>query len=141
LVKNGKPQGHGNKGGRDKRVEEKSKKNKLYENAIKNWPKDERPREKLFKSGAHALSNTELIAILLRNGAHGQSAIDLSKKIPSKFKILRNMSHTDIRDWKEFKGLGQAKIAQIRAALEIGRRFGEEKKEKRHKIKSSKDVI
>lgn len=119
----------------------KSVQRKVYEKAIKNWPEDERPREKLFKAGEHTLSNTELIAILLRSGTHGQSAIDLSRKILSKFKTFRNMSHTDISLWKEFKGLGQAKIAQIKAALEIGRRFGEEKREGRHKIKSSKDVI
>ena len=59
-------------------MEKKSKQRKVYEKAIKNWPKDERPREKLFKSGEHTLSNTELIAILLRNGTYGQSAIDLA---------------------------------------------------------------
>ncbi len=118
----------------------KSKQTKFYEKAIKNWPEDERPREKLFKSGEHTLSNTELIAILLRNGTHGQSAIDLSRKILSKFKTLRNMSHTDIRDWKEFKGLGQAKIAQIKTALEIGKRCMTEKNELKRKIKSSEEV-
>lgn len=120
----------------------KLKQTKIYENAIKNWPEDERPREKLFKLGEHALSNTELLAILLRSGVKGQSAIDLSRKIVSKFKTFRNMSHIDLRDWKEFKGLGQAKIAQIKAALEIGRRFREvETKEDRPKIKSSKDIV
>jgi len=108
--------------------------------SIKNWPKDERPREKLFKSGEHTLSNTELLAILLRSGVKGQSAIDLSRKILSKFSTFRNMSHTDIRDWKEFKGLGEAKIAQIKAAIEIGRRFLSENKETKIKIKSSRDI-
>jgi DNA repair protein RadC len=122
-------------------VEKKSRQRKVYEKAIKNWPKDERPREKLFKEGEHKLSNTELLAILLRSGVKGQSAIDLARKIIQKFKTFRNMSHTDIRDWKEFKGLGQAKIAQIRAALEIGRRFREEvAKEGKLKIRSSKTV-
>ena len=120
----------------------KSAQGKVYENAIKNWPKDERPREKLFKSGEHTLSNTELIAILLRSGVRGHSAIDLARSILSKFKTFRDMSHTDIRDWQEFKGLGQAKIAQIRAALEIGRRFREDEvKENQPKINSSKDIV
>lgn len=119
---------------------EKSKQRKVYEKAIKNWPKDERPREKLFKSGEHTLSNTELIAILLRNGTPGQSAVDLSRKILSKFKTFRNMSHTDLRDWKEFKGVGQAKIAQVRAAIEIGRRLLTEAKQPKEKVKSSKDI-
>ena len=108
---------------------------------IKNWPKDERPREKLLKSGEHTLSDTELIAILLRNGTNGQSAVDLSRKIIHKFKSFRNMSAIDLAGWKEFKGLGIAKIAQIKAALEIGRRFNEEKiKDDKPQIKSSQDV-
>lgn len=108
-------------------MEKESTQNKINEKAIKNWPKDERPREKLFKSGEHTLTNTELLAILLRSGTKGQSAIDLARKILSKFETFRNMSHTDISQWREFKGLGTAKIAQIKAALEIGRRFDEEK--------------
>jgi len=118
----------------------KSTKKKIYEKSIKNWPKDDRPREKLFKSGEHTLSNTELIAILLRNGTHGQSAIDLSRQIISKFKTFRDLSHTDIRDWKEFKGLGPAKIAQIKAAIEIGRRLLTENRTSKGKINSSKDI-
>ena len=74
--------------------------------SIKSWPKDDRPREKLLKNGEHRLSNTELLAILLRSGVQGQSAIDLARQILKKFKSFRNMSHTDIRDWEEFKGLG-----------------------------------
>ncbi|MCF7898051.1 MAG: DNA repair protein RadC [Candidatus Omnitrophica bacterium] len=113
-----------------------------YEKSIKNWPKDDRPREKLFKEGEHKLSNTELLAILLRSGVKGQSAIDLARKIIQKFKTFRNLSHTDLTQWKEFKGLGEAKIAQIRAAIEIGRRFQEEEiKQNKPKIKSAKDVI
>ena len=92
---------------------------------IKSWPKDERPREKLFKEGEHKLSNTELLAILLRSGIKGQSAIDLARKILQKFNTFRNMSHTDLSLWKEFKGLGQAKIAQIKAAIEINKAFFE----------------
>ncbi|MBL7131750.1 MAG: DNA repair protein RadC [Candidatus Omnitrophica bacterium] len=119
----------------------KTQPKKYSPSGIKSWPKDDRPREKLFKEGEHKLSNTELLAILLRSGVKGQSAIDLAHKILTKFKTFRNMSHTDIRDWKEFKGLGQAKIAQIKAAIEIGRRFGEEKIEEKPKIESSKDAI
>jgi DNA repair protein RadC len=100
--------------------------NKKYESAIKNWPEDERPREKLLRNGEHTLSNSELLAILLRTGVKGQSAIDLARKILQKFKTFRNMSHTDLSNWKEFKGLGNAKIAQIRAAIEVGRRFRED---------------
>ena len=86
---------------------------KVYEKAIKNWPKDDRPREKLLKKGAQALSNSELLAILLRIGTKGSSAIDLARKVIKKFGTFRNLAHTDVRDWMEFKGLGSAKIAHI----------------------------
>jgi len=102
-------------------------KNKTKPHWIKNWPADERPREKLFKNGEHTLSNTELLAILLRTGFKGSSAIDLARKVIQKFGTFQNMSHTDIRDWAEFRGLGKAKIAQIRSAVEIGRRLNQQK--------------
>jgi len=93
---------------------------------IKAWPKDDRPREKLLKHGERSLSNSELLAILLRTGFKGQSAIDLARKILERFGTFRNMSHSDDRSWKGFKGLGPAKIAHVKAALEIGRRFRED---------------
>lgn len=109
---------------------------------IKNWPKDERPREKLIRYGEHHLSDTELLAILLRSGVTGQTAIDLARNIMFQFKSFRNMSHTDLSVWKQFKGVGIAKITQIKAALEIGRRFNEEQlKDKKPIVKSSKDVV
>lgn len=113
---------------------------KVYEKAIKNWPKDDRPREKLLKFGEHTLTNAELLAILLRSGIKGNSAVDLGRKLITKFNTFRNMSHTDISQWKEFKGLGDTKICQIKAALEIGRRFMTEKKESKEKVKSSKEI-
>ncbi|MEW6088493.1 MAG: DNA repair protein RadC [bacterium] len=118
----------------------KNCKKKIYEKAIKNWPQDERPREKLLRCGEHTLSDTELLAIILRTGIKGQSAVDLSRTIIQKFKTFRNMGHTNIKDW-DIKGLGMAKIAQVKAAIEIGRRFGEEiLKGKKVKIETSHDV-
>ena len=115
---------------------------KKESSGIKNWPADDRPREKLLLRGAGALSNSELLAILLRTGAAGVSAIDLARRIIDKFGTFRNMSHTDIREWKEFKGLGPAKIAQIQAALEIGRRFREDEvRPQQQKIASARDVV
>lgn len=109
---------------------------------IKNWPSDDRPREKLLRCGAGALSNSELLAILLRTGVKGVSAIDLARRMIEKFGTFRNMSHTDLREWQEFKGLGPAKIAQIKAALEIGRRFREDEvRSTKPKIASAKDVV
>ncbi len=109
---------------------------------IKNWPQDDRPREKLLQKGPGALSNSELLAILLRTGVKGTSAIDLARRMLDQFGTFRNMSHTDMRQWQEFKGLGPAKIAQIQAALEIGRRFREDEvRSANPKIASAKDVI
>lgn len=109
---------------------------------IKNWPVDDRPREKLLKKGARALTNSELLAILLRTGAKGVSAIDLARKIMKKFGTFRNMLHVDVRDWKEFKGIGNAKVAHIQSALEIGRRFREDEASAgKQKISSAKDIV
>jgi DNA repair protein RadC len=115
---------------------------KTKNSGIKSWPQDDRPREKLLKKGANALSNSELLAILLRTGVKGVSAIDLARRIIDKFGTFRNMNHTDMREWNEFKGLGPAKIAQIQAALEIGRRFREvEVLPPKQKIASAPDVV
>ncbi|MBI3633631.1 MAG: DNA repair protein RadC [Candidatus Vogelbacteria bacterium] len=109
---------------------------------IKSWPEDDRPREKLLKKGAGTLSNSELLAILLRTGTNGTSAIDLARNILKKFGTFRDMAYTDTRDWKEFKGLGGAKIAHIQAALEIGRRCQQENVATgKQKIASAKDVV
>ncbi len=110
--------------------------------SINNWPKEDRPREKLLNNGEHTLNNSELLAILLRTGMKGQSAIDLARKILSEFKTFRGMSHADLSQWRKFKGLGQAKIAQIKAAIEIGRRFREDHiKEKKLCVESAEDVV
>ena len=110
--------------------------------SIRNWPEEDRPREKLFRKGAGALSNSELLAILLRTGTNGTSAIDLARKVLSKFGTFRNMAHTDSRDWKELKGLGSAKIAHIQAALEIGRRYREDEViTGKQKITSAKNIV
>jgi len=83
-------------------MEKESGKSKIYKKAtcpersrgIKNWPEDDRPREKLLKFGEHTLTNAELLAILLRSGVKGSSAVDLGRKIVAKFKTFRNLSHT-----------------------------------------------
>ena len=79
----------------------------IKEKSIKNWPVDDRPREKLLKKGPKALSNSELLAILLRTGTSGSSAIDLARSVIEEIWHLSKYGHTDVRDWKEFKGLGQ----------------------------------
>jgi len=107
---------------------------------IKSWPEGDGPREKLFKFGEHSLTNTELIAILLVSGTKGKSALDLARDIILEFGSFGGMSHTDIKRWMRLKGVGRAKIAQVRSALEIGRRFGEEKVKNGIIISSSKQA-
>ncbi len=113
----------------------------MLKNSIIHWPKDDRPREKLLQKGEKTLSNSELLAIILRTGTKGHSAVDLSRQILDHFGTFRAMAHTDPSQWSQFKGLGNAKLAQLKAAIEIGRRFREEEiKEDRPQIKSAKDV-
>ncbi len=111
--------------------------------SINNWPREDQPREKLLRHGEHTLSDSELLAIIVRSGAKGLSAVDLARKIMHKFKTFRNLSHTDPSQWVEFRGwgLGSAKITQIKAAVEIGRRLGEtEARVFRTRVESSSDV-
>lgn len=110
---------------------------------INNWPREDRPREKLVRHGEHTLSDSELLAIIIRSGAKGLSAVDLARKILHKFKTFRNFSHTDPSQWEEFRGLGlgSAKITQIKAAVEIGRRLEEtQARIFRTRVESSSDV-
>ncbi|MDD4939023.1 MAG: DNA repair protein RadC [Candidatus Omnitrophica bacterium] len=114
---------------------------RLYKSSIKNWPREDRPRERLFKNGEHTLSDSELLAVILGTGTRGKTAVDLARALLRKFADFRNMSHTDMSQWKGFKGLGQAKIAKIKAALEISRRCAESKTRRfRPKIRSSHDA-
>ena len=111
------------------------------EKSIKNWPEDDRPREKLLKNGEKSLSDAELLAIILRTGVKGNSALDLARVVVKKFGSFRKLSQAQMCDWKNFKGLGHAKIAQIRAAIEIGRRFFESHDHTTEiKIDGAKDV-
>jgi len=113
----------------------------MVKESIKKWPKNERPRERLFKYGEHTLSDAELLAILFRTGSKGMSAVDLGRQVLGHFKTFRNMSHTDISRMKAFKGLGNAKIAQLRASFEIARRFMAEPKKAAGPVKSPKDAV
>ncbi len=114
-----------------------------YSAAINNWPQEDRPREKLLRQGEHTLSDSELLAIIIRSGSRGLSAVDLARKILHKFKTFRSLSSTDPSEWEEFRGLGlgSVKISQIKAAVEIGRRLNEtEIKVSRPRLESSADV-
>lgn len=88
---------------------------------IKDMPEDERPRERLERHGASALSNSELLAILLRTGTKNHSAIDIANSILND-KGLPYLEQAEIAEMKSFHGLGSAKATQIKAAIELGRR-------------------
>lgn len=95
--------------------------------SIRHWPAGERPREKLLERGAGALSDAELLAIFLRTGLAGKSAVDLARELLSRFDGLRGLLGADRAGFCAAKGLGDAKYAQLQAVLEMGRRhLGEE---------------
>ena len=89
---------------------------------IVSWPKTERPREKLFHSGPETLSDGELMAVLLRIGKAGQSAEDLGRHLLAKFKGISGIDRAHIEELITVPGMGIAKTAQLKAAIEIGKR-------------------
>jgi DNA repair protein RadC len=90
--------------------------------AIRDWPIDERPREKLLDKGAAALSDPELLAILLRTGSRGRSALDVARELLKIFPSLRKLIAADRQAFCAAPGLGLARFAELQAALEIARR-------------------
>jgi DNA repair protein RadC len=95
-------------------------------NAIRNWPEDERPREKMHKRGAAALSDAELLALVLRTGdaAAGKSAIELGRELLERFNgSLRELAQAELNELQQIKGLGLAKASSIKAAFTLGSRF------------------
>ncbi|HRP23651.1 DNA repair protein RadC [Thauera sp.] len=90
--------------------------------AITDWPADERPREKLLARGASSLSDAELLAIFLRVGIRGQSAVDLARSLLSRFGSLTQMCSAAAEDFAAVPGMGLAKYAQLQAVMELSRR-------------------
>ncbi len=90
--------------------------------AITDWPEDDRPREKLLQKGPQALSEAELLAIFLRTGVKGKSAVDLARDLISRFGSLSALFAADLRTFSEAPGLGPAKYAQLQAAIEMAKR-------------------
>ena len=108
---------------------------------INKWVIDERPREMLLKQGADKLSLSKLLAIILRTGKEGESAEELARKLLNRFKSLRGIDLAPISEICKIEGIGTAKSAQIKAALELGKRLSRERAEKTKKIKKAEDVI
>jgi DNA repair protein RadC len=90
--------------------------------AITDWPQEQRPRERLIKHGAQSLSDAELLAVFLRVGVTGKSAVDLGRDMVSHFGSLNGLFSATLNDFSEINGLGPAKYAQFQAVLELARR-------------------
>ena len=108
---------------------------------ITQWAEEDRPREKMMLHGASALSNAELLAILIGSGNNEESAVELMRKILSDYRnSLSELGKASVDDLCRYKGIGLAKAISILAASELGKRRKEEKVEERRTIVSSKDV-
>lgn len=116
-----------------------------YENkrlTIKQWSVQDRPREKYAKGGATALTDAELIAILLRTGNPNDSAVELAKKLLAESgNSLNTLSGKSLRELSQVKGIGQAKAISLLSAFEIGNRIRAEKVEQQLQIQSCLDVV
>lgn len=114
----------------------------LSKGSIKSWSEDDRPREKLRDKGRGALSDAELIAILIGSGNSKQTAVDLSRDILKSFNnSLLQLSRSSLEELMRFKGIGEAKAISIAAALELGRRRAEDAAlEERPQIKNSRQA-
>ena len=111
-----------------------------YASKIPDWPEEERPRERLIKFGAESLSDTELLAIILRIGGKESTAIDLARHLLKNFGGFRGLDVKSVAELCRLKGIGPAKAAQIKAALEVGKRLFREPSKLKDKVESSADV-
>jgi DNA repair protein RadC len=114
-----------------------------YQRAIKAWPEDERPRERLAKLGAEALSDAQLLAIILSTGdsSSRQSALDLAMHLVQTFAGLRGLGAASIAELCQTKGIGPAKATTIKAALELGKRLSGEPPQRKFKVTAPQDLV
>lgn len=111
-----------------------------YRPTMKELPEDIRPRERLLKEGAEALSEIELLAILLGTGSREVTALDLASLVMARFKSLRLLVDATVEELSEVKGVGPAKASQVKAALELARRLSQFSDLPRPAIKSPDDA-
>ncbi len=107
---------------------------------IRDMPSNERPRERLRSRGAEALSNAELLAILLRPGGNGENVVSLGQRLLSRFEGIGGLGHAALSELCGMKGVGEAKAAQVLAGIELGRRIVSAQPEERTVVRSSDDV-
>ncbi|HEY6240352.1 MAG TPA: DNA repair protein RadC [Burkholderiales bacterium] len=108
--------------------------------AITDWPLQERPRERLLARGAASLADAELLAILLRTGIRGKSAVDVARELLGRFGSVSALLEAGSRGLADTPGLGPAKLAQIQAALELARRALKEEISSRDALSSPRAV-
>ncbi len=111
-----------------------------YHATVHDMPADERPRERLKNEGAENLSQTELLAIILRTGTQRDNVIELAAKLLAKYGGLKGLARVSFGELGHEHGLGEAKIAQLLAALEIGKRLGRVSSEEKYQIRSADDA-
>lgn len=108
--------------------------------AITDWPAEQRPRERLIKLGPQSLSNAELLAIFLRVGVAGKSAVDLAHEMVARFGSLNALCSATLEELSSINGLGSAKYAQLQAILELSRRTLAENLQQGNTLSSPLDV-
>jgi len=107
---------------------------------VKDWPDEERPRERLIKWGVKSLTDAELLGIIMVKGLEGKNSIEIAKDLLSETRTLRKLDTLSFSEMTAIKGIGLAKYAQIKAALEIGKRLFQEKNPLKKKIYNAGDV-
>ena len=111
-----------------------------YTPMIRDIPDSERPRERLKRYGAGALSTSELLAILLRGGVQGENVVNLATRLLARHRGLGGLARASFGELMETRGIGPAKVTQIKAAFELGRRLLVESPEERPQIRSPADA-
>lgn len=112
-----------------------------YKLQINKWPENERPRERLLEHGPEHLSDAELLTILLRIGGRGKSAYDLAKELLIACQGLHGLDAKSVQELCEMKGIGMAKAAQIKAALELAKRLHQDQSSLRESFRTSRDIF
>ena len=108
---------------------------------IKEIPMEDRPRERLIKYGPEVLSNSELLAILIRTGTKSESAIKIAQKMVGTTEGLQFVSTSTVQELSQIKGIGNAKASQIKAAVELGRRLRNFRIDHKIKINKPQDAV
>lgn len=111
-----------------------------YPSKIKDLPEQERPRERLMEYGASNISTSELLAILLRSGSEGKSALTLANQLLEKYGSLRSLSNATIEELQDIRGIGPAKASQLEAGITLAVRLAKEQKQEQPQFESPDSV-